>query len=115
MTKHQIVLNVTLDPDKLPEHIDWMASGGPDDTPTPAKAFMLSLWDPAEKVALSIDLWTKRMMVDEMNDFFFQSLITMSKTYANATQDADLAKEIEEFAIGFKKKADQKILDQQNK
>lgn len=115
MTKHQITLNVTLDPEKLPEHIDWTASGSVQENPSAAKAFLLSIWDPAEKTALSIDLWTKRMMVDEMNDFFFQSLMTMAKTYSNATKNTDLGQELEQFARDFKKKADQKIIDEQNK
>ncbi|HLW06723.1 MAG TPA: gliding motility protein GldC [Marinilabiliaceae bacterium] len=115
MTKHKISLNVTLDPEKMPEHIDWTATGSPQETPTPAKAFLLSIWDPAEKTALSIDLWTKRMMVDEMNDFFFQSMMTMANTYGRATKNEDLSEELKAFAREFKKKADQKIIDEQNK
>jgi hypothetical protein len=32
-----------------------------------------------EKAALRIDLWTKDMMVDEMADFFYQTLMTMAE------------------------------------
>jgi hypothetical protein len=35
---------------------------------------MLSFWDGSEKAALRIDLWTKDMMVDEMADFFYQTI-----------------------------------------
>ena len=76
MDQHKIEINVTLDNQKMPEHIDWQASnGGHGETPQHAKAVLLSLWDGQEKSALRIDLWTKRMMVDEMNNFFFQTLV----------------------------------------
>lgn len=115
MTKHQIAINVTLDSEQLPEHIDWNATGSTQESPTAAKAFLLSLWDPAEKTALRIDLWTKRMMVDEMNDFFFQSLMTMADTYVRATKNEELGKELEAFARQFKQKADEKMMqDEQN-
>ncbi|HLS70072.1 MAG TPA: hypothetical protein VK027_00270 [Chitinophagaceae bacterium] len=113
MTKHKIELNVTLDADKMPEHIDWIAPGGGQDTPKPAKSFLLSLWDPSEKTALSIDLWTKRMMVDEMNDFFFQTMMSLAKTYENATTNQELAEELRTFAHGFKRKADEKMMKDQ--
>lgn len=110
MDKQSITINVTLDEHKMPENIDWSAIGaGTVESPQPAKAFMLSFWDGLEKAAMRIDLWTKRMRVDEMNDFFFQTLLTMSDTYVRATKDNDLANEIKEFAAAFKIKADAKI------
>ena len=63
-----------------------------------AKAFLLSLWDGQEKTALRIDLWTKDMMVDEMEDFFYQTLVTLADTYQRATQYGDLAEDIKVFA-----------------
>lgn len=107
MDQHKIEINVTLDNQKMPEHIDWQASnGGHGETPQHAKAVLLSLWDGQEKSALRIDLWTKRMMVDEMNNFFFQTLFTMADTYANATKNTELSEEMKTFAKEFKKKAD---------
>lgn len=115
MERQSIKINITLDPQKLPEHIDWTATNTEmDDSPQPAKAFLLSLWDGEEKTAMHMDLWTKRMMVDEMNDFFFQTLLTLSDTYLRATKDEDLANQIKEFAASFKKKADEKIRQDNN-
>lgn len=108
MNQHKIQINVTLDREKMPEHIDWQASGSSEpDMPQAAKAFLLSLWDGKEKTALRIDLWTKRMMVDEMNDFFFQTLMTMADTYGRATRNAELAEELRVQFREFKKKADE--------
>ena len=107
MTKHTIQVNVTLDNQNMPEHIDWLASnGGHGDTPQNAKAVLLSLWDGQEKTAMRIDLWTKMMTVDEMNNFFSQTLLTLSDTYGNATKNKELSQELKEFALSFKKKAD---------
>jgi gliding motility-associated protein GldC len=105
----KIILDVTLDDQKMPETINWQASQSEAEKPQDARAFMLSLWDPAERSALRIDLWTKKMMVDEMNDFFFQTLMTMSDTYTRATGNADLSDELKTFAKEFYRKAQDKL------
>ncbi len=110
MTKHAITINVHLDNQNLPEHIDWNATGSNESEPQQAKAFIASFWDPKDRTALRMDLWTKKMMVDEMNDFFFQTMMTMADTYERATKNADLAKEFKEFARAFKTKAEQKLI-----
>lgn len=113
MEKHTIGINVMLDKEKMPEHIEWSASAKQEESYTPAKAFMLSLWDGAEKTALRIDLWTKQMMVDEMNDFYFQTLITMADNFQRATRNEEQAKELKDFAYEFKKKADEYLMKNQ--
>ena len=65
---------------------------------------MLSIWDKEEETALRIDLWTKKMMVDEMNDFFFQTIMTMADTYLRATQHEAIATDMKEFAKQLKVK-----------
>jgi hypothetical protein len=45
------------------------------------------------------------MMVDEMNDFFYQTLFGMADTYHRATKNAELAAEMKEYAKTFLKKA----------
>lgn len=95
----------------MPEHMDWSATGSNSEDPKPAKGMLLSLWDGQEKTALRIDLWTKKMMVDEMNDFFFQTLMTMADTYTRATRNETLSDELRTFARDFKTKADKKMLE----
>lgn len=111
MSKHSININVHLDNEKMPEHMDWSATGSNAEDPMPTKGMLLSLWDGQEKTALRIDLWTKKMMVDEMNDFFFQTLMTMADTYTRATRNAELSEELKAFARDFKTKADKKLLE----
>jgi len=47
--KKNIVLEVSLDKDNLPDHIEWSASDSPAKNKQAAKAFMLSLWDGEQK------------------------------------------------------------------
>lgn len=100
-----INIQVELDEDKMPETIEWNAPDGGVDELQKAKAVLLGLWDGDEKSAMRIDLWTKKMMVDEMNDFFYQTLFGMSDTYLRATKNAELAEELKTFAKDFLKKA----------
>ncbi len=110
--KSTITLEVTLDEDKIPDTIHWSATQSEANEPLEAKAFMLSVWDPAERNALRIDLWTKKMMVDEMNDFFFQTMMTMADTYLRATNNQALSAEMKLFGKQFYAKANEEMKKQ---
>ena len=101
MQTSTITIDVHLDPNKVPQQISWRASDSTADAAQRAKAMMISFWDGADKSALRIDLWTKDMMVDEMADFFYQTITTMGDTYARATQNNDLAQDMKNFAKDF--------------
>lgn len=101
MQTSNITIDVQLDPDKVPQSISWKASDSTADMAQKAKAMMIAFWDGSDKSALRIDLWTKEMMVDEMADFFYQTLVTMADTYNRATQQAELAKDMKDFAKQF--------------
>jgi gliding motility-associated protein GldC len=103
MHKSRIYIDVELDEDKMPESIEWSAPDGGIENNQKAKAFLLGVWDGEEKSALRIDLWTKKMMMDEMNDFFFQTFFGMADTFTRATNNQELGKEIKEFAKKFHK------------
>jgi gliding motility-associated protein GldC len=105
MTESTIHIQVGLDENKMPSEISWSAPDSSPENTRKAKAFLLSLWDGADKTALRIDLWTKDMMVDEMEDFFYQTLITMADTYQRATRHDDLAAEMKNFARTFYQKS----------
>ncbi len=101
MPTSTITIDVHLDEKKVPEKISWRASDSSAETAQLAKAMMISFWDNADKTALRIDLWTKDMMVDEMTDFFYQTLSTMGDTYSRATQYKELSNDIKAFAKEF--------------
>jgi len=85
--------------------IRWEADDAPEPGEQTAKALLLSLWDADARNAMRIDLWTRDMTVEDMNDFFFQTLLTLADTYKTATGDAELMSEIKIFARDFAEKA----------
>ena len=101
MAKSSIVIDVELDESRIPSNIEWKATESTVDEPQQAKAFLLSLWDGADKTALRIDLWTQKMMVDEMADFYYQTIMTMADTFERATRNAELVNDMKNFARQF--------------
>lgn len=104
MQKSTISIEIGLDEQKVPQQIQWTASDSSADTLQAAKAMMVAFWDGADKSALRIDLWTKEMMVDEMADFYYQTLMGMADTYQRATQQTELVSDMKNFAKTFLQK-----------
>jgi len=96
-----ITIDVHLGEDKVPEKITWNATDSTANEAQKAKAMMVSFWDAADKSALRIDLWTKDMMVDEMADFYYQTMMTMADTYDRATRQQELVDDMKKFAKDF--------------
>ena len=105
--KSKIELNVELDENRVPEKLSWSAQDGGIDNEE-AKALMLSVWDNNNKETLRIDLWTKDMPVDEMKQFFHQTLVTMSDTFYKATQDEKMTATMKDFCDYFAEKLELK-------
>ncbi len=96
-----ITINVQMDESRVPESISWNASDSTVKNEQKAKAMMLSFWDGSEKTALRIDLWTKDMMIDEMADFYYQTMMTMADTYGRATKHIEIVNDMKKFAGEF--------------
>ena len=103
----KIELNVELDENRVPEKLKWSAQDGGINNEE-AKAMMLSVWDNNTKETLRIDLWTKDMPVDEMKQFFHQTLVTMSDTFMRATQDEKMTATMKDFCDYFAEKLELK-------
>ena len=105
MAKHKskIELNIELDENRVPEKLHWTAKDGGISNEE-AKAMMLSVWDAKAKETLRIDLWTKDMPVDEMKQFFHQTLVEMSNTFQRATQDEKMSATMKDFCDYFAEK-----------
>ena len=112
MIQSTISIDVNLDEQKIPHQILWSATQSSSEEKQEAKAMMISFWDGKEKAALRIDLWTKEMMVDEMADFYYQTMMTMADTFERATHQKELVGEMKDFAKGFYAKF-RKLQDQQ--
>ncbi len=104
MTKSDIRLSVVRE-DESVSRITWEADDAPAVMNKEAKAMLLALWDAESRNSLRIDLWTQDMTVQDMNDFFYQTLLTMADTYQNATKNKGLMAEIKIFAREFADKA----------
>ncbi|GIM59325.1 gliding motility protein GldC [Capnocytophaga canimorsus] len=98
-----IQLSVTLDENRVPEKIFWNAQDG-GVTQQEARAMFLSVWDHKAKETLRIDLWTKDMSVDEMKQFFHQTLFTMADTFYRATDDEKMTQTMKDFCEYFAEK-----------
>ena len=96
----KIVLEVSLDENRVPESLSWTADDGGIHNEE-AKAMLLSVWDSKNKESLKIDLWTKDMPVDEMKIFFHQTLVAMSDTFMKATQDEKMTATMKDFCEYF--------------
>lgn len=114
MNKSTITIEVELDEGRVPQNITWKATESTAENPQQAKAVLLSLWDGADKSALRIDLWTEKMMVDEMADFYYQTLMTMADSFQRATRQTGLTDGMKRFAQDFYKQF-QEIQMKENK
>lgn len=105
--KSEIKINVELDENRVPENLTWSAQDGGVNNEE-AKAMLLSIWDSNAKETLRIDLWTKDMPVDEMKQFFHQTLVAMADTFQRATTDEKMADTMRDFCDYFAEKLELK-------
>ena len=101
MNQSSIKIDILLDPNKVPEQINWIATDSSADMVQKAKAMCIAFWDGTDKTAMRIDLWTKDMMVDEMADFYYQMLMSMADTFKRATQQQEISDDMKTFAKNF--------------
>lgn len=69
-----------------------------------ASALMLSVWDPKEKNTMKIDLWVKEMSIEEMKQFFHQTLVTMADTFEKATGEKNISEDLRDYCYHFAEK-----------
>ncbi|EAR13357.1 hypothetical protein PI23P_02647 [Polaribacter irgensii 23-P] len=103
----EIKFKVALDVNKVPEEISWSATDG-DIENEASKAIMISVWDHKKKDTLRMDLWTKDMPVDEMKQFYHQTLVAMADTFERATADEKMGATMRDFCDYFAEKLELK-------
>jgi gliding motility-associated protein GldC len=102
--KSKITLHVELDETKTPEIMGWEApDSGVEGMKTCDGAF-LTFWDSKTTSSYRIDLWTKKMRVDDMQRFIYENLMSMADTLERATSDKESAKELRTFSNDLIKK-----------
>jgi gliding motility-associated protein GldC len=98
-----IQIKVGLNENNLPIGIKWSAADGGVENAN-AKAFMLSIWDPKDNNTMKIDLWTKEMSIEEMKQFFHQSLLTMADSFEKATGEHLICEDLRDYCYHFAEK-----------
>jgi gliding motility-associated protein GldC len=96
----EIAVTVGMNENNLPVRIKWSAEDG-DIKDAAAKAMLLSLWDPNAKNTMKIDLWTEDMSVEEMKQFFHQTLLTLSETFERATGEHKICEDLRDYCYHF--------------
>jgi gliding motility-associated protein GldC len=99
-----IELKIGLNEDKMPETIMWRSDDNPNGQDfSHCKAMSLAVFDQDTKDTLKIDLWTTEMQVVEMDRFVFQTLRSIADTYYRATNNQQLANDMQLFVDYFGK------------
>ena len=101
----EISVKVGLNENNLPVGMKWTASDGNIEN-ADAKAMLLSLWDPSANNTMKIDLWTKDMSIEEMKQFFHQTLLTLADTFERATGEHNITEDLRDYCYHFADKMD---------
>ena len=104
MSSSEIKINITLDPNRVPQRIDWSASDAHQDKPAESKSIFLALLDKDTLDTSTLFLWTKECQVAEMDRKVFYALSSLSDGYYRATQNTELANEMRRFVQYFGEK-----------
>ncbi|MFA7273301.1 MAG: gliding motility protein GldC [Crocinitomicaceae bacterium] len=99
----EIKVQIGMDENKLPVEIRWDAQDG-DMKNQRAKAMFLGMWDGEEKNTMKIDLWTKDMSIEEMKQFFHQTLLSMADTFERATNEVNIVEDLRDYCYHFAEK-----------
>lgn len=103
----EIKIEVDLDENRIPERMQWSADDGGISNKE-SKALLLSVWDSKERETYKINLWTKDMPVDEMKQFFHQTLVSMADSFQLATNDDKMSATMHDFCDYFAEKLELK-------
>lgn len=98
--KEQLTIDVTMDENLIPESIEWTSSQNQKSTES-ASAALLYFWNASKNETFNLDLWTKKMSIEEMNKMVFQTLMTLANTYERATSEDQMANAMRDFSQFF--------------
>ena len=109
MKKSAINFSVELDNENVPEKIYWDATDNPNEGLSDTRAIAISLWDHYHNSTLKIDLWTKDMEVVDMKRFIIEIMSGLADTALGATNDQNMANDIENTCRVLSKRLDEEI------
>lgn len=97
MSKSKILFEIELDKDSVPERITWEADQKETPGASETRAISIALWDQDQKNTLRMDLWDKKMPVDDMKRFYVDCLGGMAQSLLNSTGDDYMSSQINEL------------------
>lgn len=103
--KKDITITVGMNADNVPVKMEWKADDAAKDA-LECKGMLLSLFEKETLDTLRIDLWTTEMQVFEMDRFMFQTMRGLAETYMRATNNKELANEMQSFVTHFGEKTE---------
>lgn len=101
--RSEIKIKVGLDENKIPEELYWSADDGNIEN-MESKALLLSVWDSKNKDTYKINLWTKEMPVNEMIQFYHQTLLSLADSFEKATGDDKMSDTMRDFCDYYAEK-----------
>jgi len=99
----EIAVNVGTDENNVPIRMMWTASDAQIENKETA-GMLLSMWDPKEKNTMKMDLWTKELSIEEMKQFFHQTLVTLADTFERATGEKNISEDLRDYCFHFAEK-----------
>lgn len=97
-----INFQLIFDEHKIPAKIEWLASNDVPET-IELKSLFVAGWEKETKSTATFSIWTKEMRIDEMQQLFIQSLLTMANSFENATGDKKIVEQMKEFVSNLGK------------
>jgi len=93
---------IEFDESNIPQQIIWEANEDMKDEVV-LKSLFISGWEEKTKSSATFSIWTKEMRIDEMQQVFVQSLLTLASNFEKATKDANVVKKMKEFVSSLGK------------
>jgi gliding motility-associated protein GldC len=100
----EIKVRISLDDQRIPEQIEWIATDAHQELPSNSKSVFLALLDKETLDTSTLFLWTKDCQVAEMDRKLFYALSSLADGYYRATQNTELANEMRRFVHYFGEK-----------
>ena len=100
MKKSKLEFDIQLDVNQIPERIAMSSSDGQVDK-LEIKSLMVAAWESEKKESLTIDLWTKDMMINDMYIMYHQTLYSMASSLEKSTGHNKLAGALRDYCDFF--------------
>ena len=101
MPNKEIKFTLEMDENNFPLRITWEATDAGFEGQRECTSMMINVWDEQENNTMNIHLWTRQMLVNNMNAHYVHSLMQMAESYQRATRNQKLAGRIRDFAREF--------------